>query len=84
LEFNKLFRYDSVLFLVDVIFAIGLGIITKSENSLVYAMIISTLLEVLFSFIYFKPTPKFIFDKEKSLRRGDFSMDSQIPAFHVS
>ncbi|MEK7169150.1 MAG: lipopolysaccharide biosynthesis protein [Patescibacteria group bacterium] len=67
LEFNKLFRYDAVIFVVDVCFAIGLGIITKSENSLVYAMIISTLLEVFLSFVYFAPKPKFIFEKEKTL-----------------
>lgn len=67
LEFNKQFKYDSVIFFVDAIFAISLGIITKSENSFIYAMIISTLLEVLLSFIYFKPTPKFIFEKEKTM-----------------
>lgn len=67
LEFNKLFKYDAVIFAVDVCFAIGLGIITKSENSLVYAMIISTLLEVFLSFVYFAPKPKFIFEKEKTL-----------------
>lgn len=68
LEFNKQFKYDSVIFLTDAFFAILLGIITKSENSLVYAMIISTSLEVVMSFIYFKPTPKFIFQKEKTLK----------------
>lgn len=67
LEFNKQFKYDSVIFFVDAIFAIGLGVITKSENSFVYAMIISTLLEVVLSFVYFKPTPKFVFEKEKTI-----------------
>jgi lipopolysaccharide exporter len=67
LEFNKQFKYDSVIFFVDAIFAIGLGIITKSENSFVYAMIISSLLEVVLSFVYFKPTPRFIFEKEKTI-----------------
>ncbi len=67
LEFNKQFKYDSVIFFVDAIFAIGLGVITKSENSFIYAMIISTLLEVVLSFVYFKPTPKFVFEKEKTL-----------------
>lgn len=67
LEFNKQFKYDSVIFFVDFIFAVILGIITKSENSLIYAMIISTSLELVLSFIYFRPTPKFKFDKEKTL-----------------
>lgn len=68
LKFNKQFNYDSSIFFVDTVFAIILGIITKSENALVYAMIISTSLEVVMSFIYFKPTPKFIFQKEKTLK----------------
>lgn len=67
LEFNKQFKYDSVIFFVDTIFAIGLGVITKSENSFVYAMIISTALEVVLSFVYFKPAPKFVFEKEKTM-----------------
>jgi len=67
LEFNKQFKYDSVIFLVDTIFAVILGLITKSENSLVYAMIISTLVELVLSFVYFAPKPKFKFNKERSL-----------------
>lgn len=67
LEFNKQFKYDSVIFFVDAIFAIGLGVITKSENSFVWAMLASTILEVILSFVYFKPTPKFIFEKEKTM-----------------
>lgn len=68
LEFNKQFKYDSVVFLVDTIFAISIGLITKSENSLIYAIIISTTLEVILSFVYFTPKPKFSFDKVKSLK----------------
>ncbi len=68
LEFNKQFRYDSVIFFVDAIFAVALGVITKSENSLIYAMIISTILEVILSFVYFAPKPKFVFDKEKTMK----------------
>lgn len=67
LEFKKLFKYDSILFLVDVVFAVGLGVLTKSENSLIYAMMVSATLEVILSFVYFKPTPKFKFEKEKTL-----------------
>ena len=68
LEFNKQFKYDSVVFFVDAFFAILLGVITKSENSLIYAMIISTTLEVVLSFVYFNPKPKFAFDFVKSLK----------------
>jgi O-antigen/teichoic acid export membrane protein len=68
LEFNKQFKYDSIIFFVDAVFAISLGIITKSENSFIIAMIVSAVLEVVLSFIYFKPTPKFVFEKEKTLK----------------
>jgi len=68
LEFNKQFRYDSVIFFVDAFFAILLGVITKSENSLIYAMIISTTLEVILSFVYFIPKPKFVFHKVHTLQ----------------
>lgn len=67
LEFNKQFLYDSGVFLVDTIFAISLGLITKSENSLVYAMIISTSVECILSYVLFRPLPKWIFQKEKTL-----------------
>lgn len=67
LEFNKQFKYDSVIFFVDAIFAIVLGVVTKSENSFIYAMILSTIFEVILSFVYFKPIPKFVFDKEKTM-----------------
>lgn len=67
LEFKKQFFYDSSLFLVDFLVAISLGILTKSENSLVWAMICSTIVEVVLSFIYFDPKPKFIFEKDKTL-----------------
>ena len=68
LKFKNQFRYDSVVFFTDTVFAIGLGLITKSENSLIYAMMISTILEVILSFVYFTPKPKFIFDKVHTLQ----------------
>jgi O-antigen/teichoic acid export membrane protein len=67
LEFNKQFYYDSTIFFVDALIAVVLGVITKSENSLVYAMIGSTILELVLSFLLFKPTPNFVFEKEKAL-----------------
>lgn len=66
LEFNKQFRLDLLIFFVDFIFAIALGFITKYENSLVYAMIISTFLEMVLSFILFSPKPKFVFELKKT------------------
>jgi O-antigen/teichoic acid export membrane protein len=68
LQFKKQFYYDSFLFFVEAVVAISLGIITKSENSLVWSMIISAGIEVIISFAIFSPRPRFIFEKEKTLR----------------
>jgi len=68
LQFNKQFYYDGFLFFVDAAVAIFLGLITRSENSLVWGMIVAAGVEVILSFIIFSPKPKFIFEKEKTLR----------------
>jgi len=67
LEFKKQFFYDSTIFAVDAVVAITLGLITKSEYSLVVGMIFATLLEVIMSHIIFNPKPKFVFEKEKTI-----------------
>lgn len=68
LEFNKQFYYDSSIFFFEAFMAITLGIITKSENSLILAMIFSALLEVILSFIIFSPKPKFKLEIERVKR----------------
>ncbi len=65
LEFNKQFYYDSTLFFVDTLVAVSLALILKSENSLVFGMIVSATLEVILSFAIFSPRPRFILDKDK-------------------
>ena len=64
LEFKKQFFYESTFFVSDAVFAILIGIATKSENSLVIAMVITALLEVILSFKVFHLKPKFVIDKE--------------------
>ena len=65
LEFNKQFFYDSSLFVVDVSVAIFLGVVTKSENSLIWGMIAAATVEVIVSFLIVRPTPVFKFEIEK-------------------
>lgn len=67
LEFNKDFKFRSFLIFVEVMVTIVLAIITKSENALVWGLIISTLLETILSFILVKPIPKFNFNLTKLL-----------------
>jgi len=59
LEFNKQFYYDSTIFFFEALLAVALGVVTKSENSLILAMIFAAVLEVALSFIVFNPKPKF-------------------------
>lgn len=68
LEFNKQFFYDSSLFLIDVIVGVSLGILTHSENSLIWGMIVTAMVELIISFWLIKPTPKFVFEKQKVMK----------------
>ena len=73
LQFNKLFIKDSFLFLIESIVAISVGIITASETALIWGMIVSALIEVVISFIIFKPRPRLAFefrDLSRVVNRG--------------
>ncbi|KKT67237.1 MAG: membrane protein involved in the export of O-antigen and teichoic acid, polysaccharide transporter, PST family, partial [Candidatus Curtissbacteria bacterium GW2011_GWC1_44_33] len=65
LKFNKEFWFRSSIFLVDVTFAILLGILTGSEYALIWGMLAAALTEVVLSFIVVKPTPSLTLEKEK-------------------
>lgn len=65
LKFNKQFFYDSSLFFIDAAVAISLGILTRSENSLIWGMIVAAIAEVIVSFMVVKPTPVIKFEVEK-------------------
>ena len=68
LQFNKEFWFRSPLFLIDAIFAILLGILTRSEYSLIWGMLAAAVMEVTVSFFIVKPTPKIEFEIEKVKR----------------
>jgi O-antigen/teichoic acid export membrane protein len=59
LEFGKEFSFQSILFSVDAIVSVMLGIITKSESAFLWGMLVSAIVEVILSFIIFKSRPKF-------------------------
>lgn len=65
LEFNKEFAFRSAIIFVEVFATIVIASILKSENSLVFGLIISVFLEIVLSFVFLKPRPKFEFDYKK-------------------
>lgn len=62
LMFHKQFIYDTSCFLIEAFFSIALVLITHKTEALVYGMIISTIFEVIISFVMIKPTPRLKFD----------------------
>ncbi len=65
LAFHKEFSFQSVLFLIDTVTAITLALLTKSEASLIWGMTASASLEVVLSFIIFRPLPHLAVEWEK-------------------
>ncbi len=65
LEFNKEFYFRLFLFLTDAVVAVWLGFVLKSASAFIYAMLVSTIIEVIISLIFIKPKPKFLFDINK-------------------
>lgn len=64
LEFRKEFIYNLSIFVVYSVAAIILAVVTRSALSLVVALIISAIFEVLVSFFIIKPRPIFLFEKK--------------------
>lgn len=61
LLFQKEFIYKTSLFLVETIASVILVIILKSPTALIWALIISAILEVIISFILIRPLPRLEF-----------------------
>lgn len=62
LEFNKEFKFRSILISFEVLATVALGFFLRNELAFVYGMIFSAILEVVLSFVLLKPTPKLEFD----------------------
>lgn len=61
LNFKNEFIFKGILILVEVITAVVLGFITKSEFCLIWGLIAGALVEVFISLLFISPKPKFIF-----------------------
>ncbi len=67
LQFKKEFLYRGFLYFVDAALAVALGIVTRSESSMLFSMLISAVTEVFLSFVLFRNKPKLSIEKEKVL-----------------
>lgn len=73
LQFHKEFFYQAVLVIVEVASTVIITLFTHSAIGIVWGLIISALVEIVLSFIVFRPRPKFVFDSgqaKKILSRG--------------
>jgi O-antigen/teichoic acid export membrane protein len=68
LEFNKEFWFRFTTFSANTVVAIVFGLLTKSASSLVWGLAGSAILEVLISFIFVSPRPKFALELGKARR----------------
>lgn len=64
LEFNKEFIFRFPIVLVDMSITIILLYLTKNPSSLIWGMIISSVVEVVLSWVIIKPRPKINYDKK--------------------
>ncbi len=73
LQFHKEFLIRLVLFVIDALVVIFFALTTKTAQSFVYGLIAAAFVEVMISFIFFRPIPAFSFEMEKFkyiLKRG--------------
>ena len=65
IQFQKEFYLRSILFFTDSLVVVIAAFVTRSAESFAYGLIVSAVLEVILSFVFFKPWPKFSFEKVK-------------------
>lgn len=65
IQFHKEFYLRTTLLVVDASVAIIVAFFTKSAESMAYGLIISAFVEVILSFVFMKPWPKFTRDINK-------------------
>ena len=65
LEFNKEFKFRTILISFEVIATVIFGLILRNEIALVLGMICSAIVEVVLSFKLLRPLPKFEFNVNK-------------------
>lgn len=62
LEFNKEFKFRSIIIIFEVFVTVLFAFILKNEIAFVLGMIVSALIEVIISFKFLNPQPKFEFN----------------------
>jgi len=68
LEFKKEFYFRGAIYLAESIVVVVGVFLTRSIESLIFALFFSAGLEVFFSFIFCQPRPRFLWEKEKAKR----------------
>lgn len=62
LNFKKEFIFKGILISIEVVTAIVLGYLTKSEFSLIWGLIAGAIAEVVISLLFISPKPRLVFD----------------------
>lgn len=65
LQFGKETMFRGILLVVDAAAAVAAAVITRSAAAFVIALLVSGIVEVILSFLWFKIRPKFKFEMEK-------------------
>lgn len=65
LEFNKEFKFRSVLIFFEVLATVSFALVLRNETAFVFGMVFSAIVEVVLSFVFLKPIPKIEFDFTK-------------------
>ncbi len=68
LEFKKEFYFRGAIYLAESIVVVVGILLTRSIASLIFALLFASGLEVFFSFIFCRPRPRFVWEKEKAKR----------------
>ena len=66
LAFNKEFALRAGLFSLDAAVAVALGLATRSAESFVWGMLAAALVEVIYSLLFIKPRPRFVYEGPKA------------------
>src|SRR3989344_5121976 len=64
MRYRDEFFYNLSIFIVESVVTLILGYITRSASSIVFGLIAGSIVDVLLSFLVFRPTPKIRFKKE--------------------
>lgn len=67
LRFKQEFFIRTAIFILDSSIAVGLAILLQSPFALVYGLLSGALLEMILSYFFFRPVPRFEFHRKKLL-----------------